>query len=704
VKSLKKVVVTGGSGLLATNIAWIKSNDWSVCLFINQKSVSIKNVNSVKVDLTCIESVLKALDDFRPEFVINAAGLTSVETCESDFYQGYISNVITAKTVARATNELRIPLVHISTDHFSDSSKPSSTETEIEIPLNNYAKTKLDGEFEVQKANKNSLIIRTNFYANGHSLRRSFSDLVLKNLRQRKEILLFDDVFYSPIIVNDLIDKIEKLVEQKESGVFNIVGPDRLTKYQFGLKLAEKFNLDSSLLKKGSIKDLKHLVQRPLDMSLSPEKAEKALGEKMMSMEESLEILKNDEFVRSEHKDSINVVPMKKMLYYGKQYIDTDDVESVIKTLKSDWLTQGPKVAEFEKRITNLVDAKYAVAMSNWTCGLHMACLALGVGPGDAVITSPLSFVASSNCAVYCGATPLFADIDSETLNIDPEKVEDLLKANSNVKVIIPVHFGGSSCDMQKLAEIARKYNVKIIEDAAHGIGGSHADGSKIGSCKFSDISGFSFHPVKNITSGEGGVITTNDKEIYKQLCRLRSHGINKGNDEFVFKERAFTNGEKNYWYHEMQQVGFNYRITDFQCSLGLSQLSKLQKFFDRRVEIATQYDKAFANLLNGKILQANTRTVSGNHLYVLNVDFKALGLDRYTLFEKFSNEYGIGLHVHYLPIPMNPYYIDTFDIPESSYKNAKDYFDSAITLPLFPGMNDADVENVLNAVREIIG
>ena len=301
---------------------------------------------------------------------------------------------------------------------------------------------------------------------------------------------------------------------------------------------------------------------------------------------------------------------MKKIIPYGKHYIDQDDINSVVDILKNKNLTQGPTVLAFEKAVANFVGSKYAVAMSSWTAGLHMAYLAAGLKENDKIITSPVTFVATSNAALYCNAKPIFSDIDPETINLCSKKLEEKIKNIDNIKIISPVHFSGLPCDMKEIKRIADKHKITIIEDAAHALGAKYEDGTMVGNCKYSDMTGFSFHPVKSIAAGEGGMITTNNKRLYKKLLKLRSHGINKLDDKLINKELAFTDDIKNPWYYEMQELGYNYRITDIQCALGQSQLKKLNKFIDRRLELVLRYDEAFATFNNVKPIQKKIQKI----------------------------------------------------------------------------------------------
>ena len=391
------------------------------------------------------------------------------------------------------------------------------------------------------------------------------------------------------------------------------------------------------------------------------------------------------------------------MLHYGRHWIDDDDIQAVVDVLKSGPLTQGPKIGEFEAKFSKYVGARFAVAVSNGTSALHIACLAAGIGPGHTVITSPNTFVASANCVIYTGGRPAFSDIDPVTLNIKAETIEKECKRLSNVKAIIPVHFGGLSCEMPKIWSVAQKVGATIIEDACHALGGNYSDGSRIGSCRFSQMAVFSLHPVKSITSGEGGVVTTNDEKLYRQLLRLRGHGINKLDDPYIYPEEAYTEGKRNDWYYEMQQLGFNYRISDIQCALAIAQLDKLDKFIALRREIAGFYDREFKTLKHAKRTQVSGRNDSANHLYVLRFDYDAIGLSRRQLFELLAAR-GIVGHAHYIPVPMHPYYRTHYPVPPENYAQALAYYREALSLPLYPSMSDKDVTAVVKAVWELIG
>jgi len=381
------------------------------------------------------------------------------------------------------------------------------------------------------------------------------------------------------------------------------------------------------------------------------------------------------------------------MIPYGRQHISDDDVEAVIAALRSDWLTQGPGVPRFEDAVKAKVEAGYAVAVNSATSALHIACLALGVGSGDVVWTSPNTFVASANCARYCGAHVDFVDIDPCTYNVSTDALRrklELAERNGRLpKVVIPVHFSGQSCDMRSIRELSTHYGFKVIEDASHAIGGQYL-GRPIGSCLFSDITVFSFHPVKIITTCEGGLATTNDAQLAASMRRLRSHGITRDPSEMLTSEAAP-------WYYEQQELGFNYRMTDVQAALGESQLHRLSEYVLRRNALASRYSEALQGLpLQLPSTQAGA--TSAFHLYVVRVLKNAQGVTRDSLFALLRDQ-DIGVNVHYIPVHLQPYYRE-LGFVAGQYPEAEAYGREGITLPLFPTMAPSDQERVIRAVR----
>ncbi len=390
---------------------------------------------------------------------------------------------------------------------------------------------------------------------------------------------------------------------------------------------------------------------------------------------------------------SQNIIP------YGKQNITEADIQAVVETLQSDYLTQGPKIKEFEEAFAEYVGAKYAVAVSNGTAALHLNCLALGVKEGDKVITTPITFAASANCVRYCGGEVVFADIDPETYLIDINKVRDLLEASpkGTYKGIIPVHFAGRAVDLEAFRKLADEYDLRIIEDSCHSPGGYFIDSEgqqqNCGNGSFADLAIFSFHPVKHIAAGEGGMITTNDVELYEKLLKLRTHGITK--DESSYENSvAFAGGDSVYpaWYMEMQDLGYNYRLTDFQAALGQSQLERADEGLKKRREIAEKYFLAF----QGKdFIKGQSGVVEGHayHLYVIEVENR-LGLYNYL------REHKIFTQIHYIPTHLMPYY-SQFGWKEGDMPIAETYYKHCISLPMFPTLSDEDQQFVIDKITE---
>jgi perosamine synthetase len=399
------------------------------------------------------------------------------------------------------------------------------------------------------------------------------------------------------------------------------------------------------------------------------------------------------------------------MIPYGKHFLDEEDIKAVVEVLRHGWLTQGPKIFEFEKSIAGRVQAKYAVAVSSATAALHLCCLAKGLGEGDVLVTSANTFVASSNCALYVGAKPEFCDIDSETLNLCPNRLQEKVDELNKVSVIVPVHFAGVACDMERISLIADSCGASIIEDASHALGSTYVDGSPVGNCKYSDLTVFSLHPVKGVTAGEGGVITTNDESLYRRLLQLRSHGICKGNfdlpgvghadDDLVNVAEAIEDGELNPWYYEMQELGFNYRITDIQAALANSQLDKLNRFIVRRREIARIYDDLFEAEGLVVVKQRGMRRDSSHHLYVIELNFKAIGMTRKKLMERLRSK-GYGSQVHYIPVPMHPYY-QKIGHKLVNYPATEFYYRRGLSIPIYYGLEDEQVRGFADALLELV-
>lgn len=387
---------------------------------------------------------------------------------------------------------------------------------------------------------------------------------------------------------------------------------------------------------------------------------------------------------------------MTDFIPYGRQSVTEADIAAVVDVLKSDFLTQGPVVPAFEEAVAARCGAQYGIAANSATSALHIACMALGVGPGDSVWTSPLTFVASSNAALYCGADVDFVEVDDRTFNMCPVrlggKLDRAAAAGTLPKVIIPVHLTGQSCDMAAIHAHASKHGVRIIEDASHAIGGSYRS-QPVGNCKYSDITVFSFHPVKIVTTGEGGMAMTNDQELARLMRLDRSHGVTRDAD-MLQQENAGP------WYYEQHRLGFNYRMTDINAALGLSQLDRLPEFIDRRREIAAIYDRAFADLPVTTPHQ-HTDSASAWHLYVIRIDQQNAAQNHRAVFDQLRGA-GIGVNLHYIPVYLQPYYRDLGFKP-GLCPNAEAYYSEAISLPMYPTMTAEQQHKVIEEVHKAV-
>jgi UDP-4-amino-4,6-dideoxy-N-acetyl-beta-L-altrosamine transaminase len=386
----------------------------------------------------------------------------------------------------------------------------------------------------------------------------------------------------------------------------------------------------------------------------------------------------------------------KTSIPYGRQTISERDIQAVVDVLRSDWLTQGPSVERFERAVADYCGARYAVAVNSATSALHLACLVAGLSPGDTLWTSPNTFVASANCALYCGAGVDFVDIDPRTYNICVDalalKLENAEREGTLPKVVVPVHFAGQSCEMTRISELAGRYGFTIIEDASHAIGGRYKQ-MVIGSCFFSDMTVFSFHPVKIITTGEGGMVLTNDRSLYEKLVRLRSHGLTR--------DPALMEGEVHGpWYYQQIELGFNYRMTDIQAALGASQMARLDEFVGRRHYLSGRYDKELRDLPVTLPWQ-HADTYSAFHLYVIRLKLARIAKSHREVFESLRLR-GILVNLHYIPIHTQPYYREMGFKP-GDFPEAEKYYREAISLPLYFGLDEADQERVIAAVREVV-
>jgi UDP-4-amino-4,6-dideoxy-N-acetyl-beta-L-altrosamine transaminase len=385
------------------------------------------------------------------------------------------------------------------------------------------------------------------------------------------------------------------------------------------------------------------------------------------------------------------------MIPYGHQDISEEDIEAVVDVLRSDYLTQGPAVPKFEQAICDYTGAKYGVAVNSGTSALHIACLALGLGRGDWLWTTPITFVASANCGLYCGAKVDFVDIDPITWNLSAEKLEEKLKEAEREgklpKVVVAVHLCGLSCDMEKISNLSKQYGFSIIEDASHALGGQYQE-KNIGNGQYSDISTFSFHPIKNITTGEGGMAVTNNPQLAEKMRRLRSHGI-------TGDPALMTHSKDGLWYYQQIELGFNYRMSDVHAALGISQLKRLDEFIANRRSIAKRYDQALSGLslqLPSKSKMNSDYSSSAYHLYIIRLQNSQEKNDRKTVLEALRDK-DIQAHVHYIPLHTQPYY-QQFGFKEGDFPEAEKYYSEVMTLPIYSAMSNAEQDTVVRELK----
>ena len=691
---MKKILITGGSGLLGLNWILDRREKDKVHYFLNKKYISVKGAEGYFVNFENTKEIEDLINKIKPDFLVNTIGITDIEFCEKNKDYAIKYNANLASILSEISYKNDIKFIHISTDHLFDGKQSFYAEDSQTNPLNTYGLSKMMSEKLILKNNPNALIIRTNFFGWGPSYRESISDKIISDINNKNNYDGFENIFFTPISTKKLIDLSHQLIDKNISGIINICSSTRLSKYEFAVKIGNCFGLNNKLINRKNVSNNQKPVARPLDLSLSNKKLLDLLGIKPITIEDSIADLKDDLF-KKEEIDSLG-----KKLTYGKHYVDEDDIREVVRVLKSDFLTQGPLIEIFEKRIATYVGAKYAVAVSSATAGLHISYLALGLSIGKKILTSPITFVSTANAALFCNANVEFVDIDKSNLLMDASKVESKIKLNSNIDIIVPVLFAGASEGSDKIYKTARSYGKKIVEDAAHGLGGTYLNGDKIGSCKYSDCTVFSLHPVKSIAAGEGGVVTTNNKEIYKKLLRLRSHGINKLDDKLQNKELAYTEDKKNMWYYEMNSLGYHYRITDIQIALANSQLNKLDKFISHRRLLVNRYLNLLKKIPYIEPAQKVSYDNSANHLFPVLIDFKAIGINRND-FMHYLTEKNIYTQVHYIPLFEQPYY-KNLGYSSDGYDNANNYYKSTLSLPLYYSLTLKDQDYIIDVIENI--
>ncbi len=688
--------MTGGTGRLARNWAVAVGAEHAVTLASRTRTETLLEADHAFVSLDDKRSLTRQLLDLQPDVVVHAAGMTDVDLCEADPASAHAANVVAAVNLAEVCAFLDVAMVQISTDHLFDGVGPTFDEATTPRPVNAYGRTKAAAESAVLERHPSALVVRTNFFGLDAPGRFTLSGWILESLRSGRAVHLFDDVHFSPVLATNLARDVHELIEAGATGVVNLPAADRVSKFTFGTLLAETFGYDPSLVLRSSIADRSDLVARPREMSLSSGLRDSLLGHEALTVAQHVEQLKTllDE--------GFGEVAARNRTPYGRHRLEEEDIVSVSRVLRGGALTQGPKVDQFEREIAAHVGAEYAVAVSSGTAGLHIAALAADLGPGQSLVTSPITFVATANAARYTGADVAFVDVDPTTANLSPEHLAaHIASVGRSVGAVTAVHLAGLSADMSSIRRAASSVGAAVIEDAAHALGGIDAEGHAVGSCRHSDMTVFSLHPVKSIAAGEGGVVTTNDPDLYRRLLRLRSHGINKADDGLLDTADPVTHDAATPWRYEMQELGYNLRFTDIQSSLALSQLRRLDSFIDRRRELAVRYDAMFEGHDVLVPLHQAWRSQSAHHIYVLDVDFSQLTIGRGELMELLRRE-GFVTQVHYVPVPAHPYYRDLGHNLEG-IPNALNYYRGALSIPLYVDLSDMEAERFSRDLQRIV-
>ena len=715
--SKKRILITGISGLLGNNLAYVMKDSYDILGMYHAHRVEMDGIKTLKADLTLDNDVSKIIREFDPEIIIHCAAQADVDVCEEHPQDARRVNVLGTQNLIKNISGPKTKLIYISTDLVYDGAKTLFSEEDPAAPLNHYGVTKCEAEAEALKT-REALVLRTNFFGWNIQNKYSLGEWVIHELTQNREMQGFTDCNFSAIYTFELAKLLDLAIKKNLSGIYNCASSSSMSKYEFVCEIAKRLNLKQDLIKPVSIDDFGFKANRSKQLSLDTSKLANDLSVEIPTISYSIERFVED--FKEGVPDKIklngrynNIYPSElDMIPYGRQCIDDDDIEAVVNALKAESITQGPKIREFESTLCRATDASLGVAVNSGTSALHSACLAVGIGPGDEVITSPNTFVASSNCVVYCGGKPVFADIDPETYNISLQEIEK--KINKKTKAVIPVHFAGQSCDMEAIEGCVRFYEKKfghkiyIIEDACHALGSAYKQ-TRVGSCAYSDMTVMSFHPIKHITTGEGGAVLTNNKELRRKLSYFRSHGITSDFDELLYNENAVDQSEhsgdkplKNPWYYEQNCLGYNYRITEIQCALGISQLKKLDGFRRRRREIVDLYNGAFKDCERLKNPLEKDYCDSNFHLYVLQFDFEAIKKSRAQVMHELRNK-GVQTQVHYIPVYWQPFYRERFKTKEGDCPNAEQYYRNCLSVPLYPVMAKEEVNKVIKGIKEIV-
>lgn len=693
---MKKILVLGSTGLLGSALVLKLKKKYKIFCNINKKKIFFEGVEYCslvnefqKIDKLKLVNYIKKNNI---EIIINCIAITNIDSCEKHPNKSFKVNFQIVETLSEVCSEINIKLIQISTDQIFKINKNFKNEKDKTFPLNIYGKHKLMAEDIVVKNCKNYIIIRTNFF--GHDPKKSkFTDKILENSTTQK-INLYSNYFFSPIYTGELSKIIGKAIQYKINGLYNICGNEKISKYDFGKQLEKYSTKKLTLNKKKLVNNTNKLenARRNFNLSISNNKIKKDLKIKIPSFNKQVKQF----FIDRDKTLSI----LNHKIYYGRHSISENDIQNVTNTLKYKALTQGSKISEVEKQIANYVGSKYCVLVSSATAGLHISYQAAGLKTNSSFITSPITFLSTGNAGLLLGAKPHFLDINPETLNIDENLILDEIKKTNKIDAIVPVHFGGMPVNLKKIYNKTKSKNIKIIEDAAHAFGSKYDCGSRVGSCKYSDMCVFSFHPVKIIAGGEGGAVTTNSKNLYEKLIALRSHGIGNQN-QFKNTKYGYTNNKKNPWFYEMRLLGYHYRQTDIHASLIESQLKRVEIFLKKRSSIAKSYDNFFKKKKNIYITQSNFRKLSAKHLYILKFNFKNLKINRQELILKLRN-CGIFTQVHYIPLVIQEFY-KKLGYNTRNLDNAMEYYENCLSIPIYFDLTNEQRKYVENTIVQIV-
>ena len=714
----KRLLITGISGLLGSNLGYCLKDRYDILGVYNNQPVSIHGMETKGVDFRNKIDAQALVKQFDPDIVLHAAAKANVDACEENQSLAREVNVQATANLVDILKGSPAKFIYISTDLVYDGVKGFFSEKDPTAPPNYYGVTKLEGE-KVSLERASSVVLRTNFFGWKPFGKYSLAQWVIAELRSGRSIQGFTDVIFSSIYTFDFAELVDKVIDKNLAGIYNCAARSALSKYDFLVAVAQGAGLDSSLIKPVGVEDAALKAIRSKNLSLDVSKLCRDLGIQPPSVQESIThflkgIPKNYAESIVEHSLKGRYYPHLDNIPYGRQCLEEDDIKAVVDVLRTGNLTQGPKIEEFEGRLMEITGARCAAAVNSGTSALHVACMAAGVKTGDEVITSTNTFVASANCALYCGARPVLVDIDPRTYNLDPQDLER--KITARTKAVIPVHFAGQSCDMESISQIVKSaekkfgHKIFIIEDASHALGSFYKE-SQVGSSTYSDMTVMSFHPVKHITTAEGGAILTNDQALHRKFFSLRSHGITNYPDEWTQIEEAFeqpsldgkNHHSRNPWYYEQQGLGYNYRITDLQCALGVSQLNKLPGFIKRRREIVTMYKELLEGIHGVKVPHESPDCQSNFHLFVLLIDFSLLQKSRADLMNSLRQQ-GIGTQVHYIPVHTQPFYQENFNTRWGNHPVAENYYRQCLSIPLYQGMTNEEVLRVINALKETLG